>query len=190
MQELLAPRNIRFYDRNWAFLGGRWKRLEMDHRGRGFENGAYCSSWDPLDPGSSICFSALISEVTHIYPGIISAFTIPSQFSVAESMSWAAGRVTTRSEDRAYCLLGLFTVNMSLLYGEGDKAFARLQNAIIEAKDDQNIFAWDYGLESSYSGNHDSGCLAHSVSEYTNGHHLRQQDGLDLACSKVVSHYF
>ena len=33
-------------------------------------------------------------------------------------------RQTTRIEDMAYCLLGLFDVHMPLLYGEGRKAFA------------------------------------------------------------------
>jgi hypothetical protein len=42
-------------------------------------------------------------------------------------MSWAADRETTRIEDLAYYLLGIFGVNMPLLYGEGKKAFLRLQ---------------------------------------------------------------
>jgi len=47
--------------------------------------------------------------------------------SVAQRMSWASERETTRTEDLAYCLLGIFGVNMPLLYGEGSKAFLRLQ---------------------------------------------------------------
>jgi hypothetical protein len=58
-------------------------------------------------------------------------------------MSWAAGRETTREEDIAYCLLGLFEVNMPLLYGEGARAFIRLQEEIIKETDDQSLFAWD-----------------------------------------------
>jgi hypothetical protein len=45
-------------------------------------------------------------------------------FSISPKMSWASQRMTTRQEDLAYCLLGLFDVNMPLLYGEvGRKAF-------------------------------------------------------------------
>lgn len=62
--------------------------------------------------------------------------------SVAQRMSWASRRVTTRLEDRAYCLLGIFGVNMPLLYGEGERAFARLQEEIIRTRDDYSIFAW------------------------------------------------
>ena len=47
--------------------------------------------------------------------------------SIAMRMTWASDRETTRPEDSAYCLLGIFGVNMPLLYGEGAKAFLRLQ---------------------------------------------------------------
>jgi hypothetical protein len=57
-------------------------------------------------------------------------------------MSWASERQTTRLEDRAYCLMGLFDVNMPLLYGEGKKAFHRLQLEIIKNSSDESIFAW------------------------------------------------
>jgi hypothetical protein len=46
-------------------------------------------------------------------------------------MSWASSRITSRLEDEAYCLLGVFDVQMPLLYGEGAKAFQRLQAEII-----------------------------------------------------------
>ena len=57
-------------------------------------------------------------------------------------MSWAADRTTTRVEDRAYSLMGLLDVNMPMLYGEGKKAFHRLQLEIIRTSNDQSIFAW------------------------------------------------
>ena len=46
-----------------------------------------------------------------------------TDYSIAQRMSWASRRVTTRDEDIAYCLLGIFDVNMPLIYGEGEKAF-------------------------------------------------------------------
>lgn len=66
-----------------------------------------------------------------------------TNFTVAEKMSWATGRDTTRVEDRAYSLLGIFDINMPLLYGEGHKAFQRLQCQIIETTEDYTIFAWE-----------------------------------------------
>jgi hypothetical protein len=65
------------------------------------------------------------------------------QNSIAKRMSWAARRETTRPEDISYCLLGIFDVNMPLLYGEGEeKAFSRLQEEILKHSNDQSILAW------------------------------------------------
>ncbi|KAK6836371.1 hypothetical protein PG987_006866 [Apiospora arundinis] len=58
-------------------------------------------------------------------------------------MTWAARRQTTRGEDMAYSLLGIFGVSMSLLYGEGGpEAFRRLQEEIVKTSNDLSIFAW------------------------------------------------
>lgn len=63
---------------------------------------------------------------------------------MAERMAWAARRTTSRAEDMAYCLMGIFNVNMPLLYGEGgEKASIRLQEEILKDSEDQSIFAWD-----------------------------------------------
>jgi hypothetical protein len=58
-------------------------------------------------------------------------------------MSWASKRETKRVEDVAYCLMGIFGINMPLLYGEGEKAFIRLQEEIMKMSDDHNLFAWE-----------------------------------------------
>lgn len=77
-----------------------------------------------------------------------------------------------------YCLLGLFNINMLLLYGEGDRAFLRLQEEIIKASDDHSIFAWrnDKTVEpiKAYSG-----MLAPSVDRFADaGNILRtESDG-------------
>jgi len=60
---------------------------------------------------------------------------------VAQNMSWEARRQTTRQEDRAYSLMGLFGANMPLLYGEGPRAFIRLQEEIMRTTADQSLFA-------------------------------------------------
>jgi hypothetical protein len=54
-----------------------------------------------------------------------------AKFSATERMSWAETRQTTREEDMAYSLLGMFNVYMPLIYGEGRaNAVGRLQEAI------------------------------------------------------------
>jgi hypothetical protein len=63
--------------------------------------------------------------------------------SIAKRMSWAANREITRVEDLAYCLLGIFNINMPMLYGEGEHAFQRLQEEIFRSSyKDQSLFAW------------------------------------------------
>ncbi|KAK7462334.1 hypothetical protein VKT23_007935 [Stygiomarasmius scandens] len=84
----------------------------------------------------------VISVITSIPVQVFHGKSI-DEFSVAQKMSWAAFRETTRPEDQAYCLMGLFNVSMSPIYGEGGaKAFIRLQQEIIKSSDDRSIFAW------------------------------------------------
>lgn len=107
--------------------------------------------------GSRAALADEISRITGI-PCIALRNGSLQQFSVAQKMSWAAHRVTTRLEDSAYCLMGLFDVNMPLLYGEGHRAFLRLQEEIIKSSDDHSIFAWSMGRKKV------SGLLAPSAS--------------------------
>jgi hypothetical protein len=79
--------------------------------------------------------------------------------SVAQKNSWASKRQTTRVEDQAYCLMGLFGVNMPPLYGEGQNAFLRLQLEILGMSDDESIFAWK-------SAGKTSGLLAQSIGAF------------------------
>ena len=120
LQELLAPRTIHFYGPKWHFLGDKNVLLDALRIITGIDEAA-------LDD-----FAA--SDKRNI-------------FCVAKKMSWAAGRATTRLEDRAYSLLGLFNVNMPLIYGEGKRAFARLQEEIIRTSPDHSIFAWHRHLD-------------------------------------------
>lgn len=62
---------------------------------------------------------------------------------LATKLSWAANRQTTRIEDQSYSLLGLLGVHMPLIYGEGEKAFIRLQHELIRTYNDESIFVWN-----------------------------------------------
>ncbi|PMD44493.1 HET-domain-containing protein [Hyaloscypha variabilis F] len=103
-----------------------------------------------------------VSRETGIPMEAITCFR-PERWSVAQKMSWAARRRTARIEDRAYSLLGLFNVNMPLIYGEGNSAFRRLQEEILKSSTDQTIFCW-MAPGSSYSTWR--GLLAKSPSEF------------------------
>lgn len=98
----------------------------------------YSHDWSLL--GDREKLADLVTEVT----GIERRFVLygPTGASAAKKMSWAALRKTTRTEDIAYCLMGLFGINMPLLYGEAEKAFIRLQQEVARATGDHSIFAW------------------------------------------------
>jgi hypothetical protein len=82
-----------------------------------------------------------ISEITGIPTGFLLGDDI-GYASVAQRMSWASKRETTRVEDLAYRLMGLFGIYMPMLYGEGERAFIRLQEEIMKVSDDHSLFAW------------------------------------------------
>jgi hypothetical protein len=112
LQELLAPRELVFYDADWApiFLP---ETLFV-----------ICDGfWLPLDERKI----ASLSEITRIPEEVLDRRRHVSSLSAACKLSWAASRKTTREEDEAYCLLGLLGINMPLLYGEGGKALVWLQ---------------------------------------------------------------
>ncbi|KAL9593266.1 MAG: hypothetical protein Q9219_007623 [cf. Caloplaca sp. 3 TL-2023] len=98
----------------------------------------YDRKWKTI--GTRTRLAVHVSRATRIR---IHHLSCPSGASIAAKMSWASHRQTSRPEDIAYSLLGLFNVNMPLLYGEGaKKAFQRLQYEIVRLRNDESIFAW------------------------------------------------
>ncbi|KAH7078100.1 heterokaryon incompatibility protein-domain-containing protein, partial [Paraphoma chrysanthemicola] len=136
LQELLAPKDVIFYDRDWKMLGKRVEHAEWISEIAGID--ATVLRQSPNTDGKDVGLGS---------------------FCVAKKMSWASHRATTRLEDMAYCLLGIFDVSMPLLYGEGDRAFLRLQEEIIRRSDDDSILAW--GLEPEM--NHPQGLISKPV---------------------------
>lgn len=97
-------------------------------------------------------------------------------------MSWASERSTSRTEDTAYSLMGLFNVFMPMLYGEGDRAFIRLQEEIMKQSEDYTIFAWKAaGHESNQRG-----LLARSPSEFVG---LARSRNKIPSSPQVILHY-
>ncbi|KAK0611748.1 hypothetical protein B0T14DRAFT_540758 [Immersiella caudata] len=99
----------------------------------------YNRSWKKI--GGKWLLRKEISEITGIGEADL-AFFDRGRSSIAQKLSWAPTRQTTRVEDEAYCLLGILGVYLPLLYGEGENAFRRLQEELIRTSTDQTIFAW------------------------------------------------
>ena len=96
--------------------------------------------WKPL--GSRADLADLLEEITRIPRRIFTRATRPSDYSIGTRMHWASERQTTRLEDEAYCLMGLFGVSMPTNYGEGEEAFVRLQHKIMRKNPDLSLFAF------------------------------------------------
>lgn len=155
-KEAKKLKNSRWFSRGWTLqeLLAPYSILFFDR------------NWVQL--GSKVSLQDQLSAAAHISKEYL--FT-PRYASVAIKMSWAASRFTTRREDIAYCLLGLFNVNMPLLYGEGIKAFWRLQQAIMASSADESIFAWF--AEPSRTWYH-GGILASNPTEFSHSGNIIQ----------------
>lgn len=119
LQELVAPKRVRFYSRDWAEIGFCGYSLEL-RRDLTYE----------------------VSEITSIPVEVLRSDVLVHHRSLAERISWLRRRTTTREEDMAYCAMGLLGINMPLLYGEGSRAWNRLQDEINRTTNDESIFTW------------------------------------------------
>ncbi|KAK4169655.1 hypothetical protein QBC43DRAFT_306491 [Cladorrhinum sp. PSN259] len=116
LQELLAPKYVRFYNSSWSLLGNKGT------------------------------MPSVLENVTGIPRQFLLGIVELQSASVAQRMSWAATRQTKRPEDLAYCLLGIFGITMPMIYGEGgDQAFLRLQEQIMRTTRDDSMLAWGLG---------------------------------------------
>ena len=112
LQELIAPDVVVFLSREWEVLGTKSDLADL------------------LESVTKVPASVLRLEQKH------------TSICIAARMSWASARQTTRPEDEAYCLMGIFDVNMPILYGEGRLAFRRLQEEIMKKTVDTSLFVW------------------------------------------------
>jgi hypothetical protein len=114
LQELVAPEYVHFFDAHWQEIGTKSDKADD------------IASRMSIDVGTLRDSKLMYSQC------------------VAQRMSWAAHREATREEDLAYSLLGIFNINMTMQYGEGEKAFVRLQQEITRTTSDMSIFAWGF----------------------------------------------
>ncbi|RDW89252.1 hypothetical protein BP6252_01284 [Coleophoma cylindrospora] len=116
LQELIAPHQRVFFSNDWSLIHFSIDTIEEDS----------------LDE--------LLASITSVSLDVLRHRQPLSKLCVAERMSWASQRETTREEDMAYCLMGILNVNMPILYGEGaQKAFRRLQEEFMKNSFDYSL---------------------------------------------------
>jgi hypothetical protein len=113
LQELLAPKELEFFDKTWQLMDTRAKH------------------------------SKTIEDATSIAPEYLNGDLRFRKACIATKMSWASCRTTSLPADAAYCMVGLFDIkNMTVHYGHGQAAFLRLQEELVNQTNDESIFAW------------------------------------------------
>ncbi|OAQ74236.1 HET domain-containing protein [Pochonia chlamydosporia 170] len=164
LQELIAPRHVVFFDKNWIGFGSRDETLFT----------AICDRTRILPQVFTsrhcMCSSASTSGALSVLrsgkcKGCNARDNLPDilgSLNAAIIMNWATNRSTTRVEDMSYSLIGLFNVNLPLLYGEGDKAFMRLQAAILARNNDHSLLLWREKPERDEATFSRPGCLSRS----------------------------
>jgi hypothetical protein len=155
LQELLAPSQIKFYGANWEPL----------------------SSLNPSNDRFSRDIMHPISRITRIPPNDLESFS-PGTNRVPEKMLWASQRRTTRIEDIAYCLIGIFDISLIIAYGEGKRAFFRLMEEILKRYDRWDIFRWS-GRCSRYNAALPEGPDCYPAG-YSGMHVAHQKDASDV----------
>ncbi|KIJ07196.1 hypothetical protein PAXINDRAFT_103062 [Paxillus involutus ATCC 200175] len=124
LQELLAPRAIQFYKSDWTSYIFR-------------PDGIVATDNDKAIPE----FAQLLSEAARVDVKYLTNFA-PGTENVREKLRWVAHRATTKMEDMAYCLTGIFGVFIPVLYGEKEFAFSRLQEELLKRSNDTSLFDW------------------------------------------------
>ena len=147
LQEMVAAQRLRFYCETWKALEPAFDPPDDNHIER-FSDHRKVPLW-----------KYALSRSTGVDVQSLTDFT-PGTTNVREKFHWASRREATQIEDMAYSLLGIFDINMPVLYGEGMKAFVRLQEEIMKRSHDLSIFDF-----CGYASNVNT-CLAHSPSCY------------------------
>ncbi|KAI6164420.1 hypothetical protein EDD17DRAFT_1474550, partial [Pisolithus thermaeus] len=120
LQELLAPRTILFYTQNWSLYG------------------------DPTSTNHKSDANVMeeLEKATGIESRFLTNFS-PGMDDARSRLQWASSRCTTRPEDIAYSLFGIFDLHLPVLYGESaEKALGRLLAEIISQSGDISVLDW------------------------------------------------
>ncbi|CDO75958.1 hypothetical protein BN946_scf184888.g8 [Trametes cinnabarina] len=149
LQELIAPRDLVFVARDWEVIG------------------------------TKASLAPLVERITGVDTDVLTFRCQPGDVSVARRMWWASARRTTRVEDQAYCLMGIFDVQLAIIYGGTQQAFLRLQEEILKHTSDQTLFAWGNTLPRGASPVRER----RSHDEHRDSRHIFAQSPADFAQS-------
>lgn len=140
LQEMIASKRLRFYSKQWTLLEeaddldtaeeeGKISITSFRHRAR------------LVDHRANNIWKDALANTTGVPREDLVNFKVGTR-DVRSRLLWAARRTTTKVEDMAYCLLGIFDISLPAMYGEGPRAFFRLQEELMKRTGDVSVFDW------------------------------------------------
>ncbi|KAI6149752.1 heterokaryon incompatibility protein-domain-containing protein [Pisolithus tinctorius] len=136
LQELLSPSRLKFYNKDWLPLTHFRNDKIREEDARTLSGGTYSLQFRLLSDAILTAAGIKPRHFRDFEPGFVSP-------SLPERMKWVARRLTTRAEDKSYCMMGIFGVSMLVAYGEGpERAFFRLFQAILDVACERHWFLW------------------------------------------------
>ncbi|KAL0952521.1 hypothetical protein HGRIS_006782 [Hohenbuehelia grisea] len=135
LQELLAPRKLKFYDNAWNEVFE--DRYDID-----CTPSSHLAGQPLMYPATASSALGQIAQISGIDKHTLLSYR-PSAQKARTVFYWLSRRRTTRPEDMAYCLIGLLDVQLAIAYGEGlERAFFRLQVECAMQMRDRDLFMW------------------------------------------------
>lgn len=136
LQELLAPEKMKFYGQNWEPLSDD----PDDKHPRDLPTLLEDETSSTIPPSQPDILTA-ITRLTDIESHDLTSFSRGID-NIHQRLRWASRRTTTRIEDMAYSLIGIFDVSMPITYGEGQRSWFRLMEIILQQCKSWEIFVW------------------------------------------------
>ena len=143
LQELLAPKVIRFYDRNWE----------------PYLNDSRSNHKDSPEIMQELADAIGVARETVI------TFD-PDNLGIRERLRLASTRTATVEEDVAYSLIGIFKSDIRPQYGEGGAALGHLLEEIVARSGEVSVLSWT-GRSSPYNS-----CLPATLAIYSRPPHV------------------
>ena len=123
----------------------------------------YTEDWTPylnLDIANHKDSPEIVSEMEEV-TGIHMMTLRPGLERIREKLRLASQRQATLTEDMAYSLLGIFSLSLTIEYGEKDKALGWLLAQLLMSSGDTSILAWT-GRSGSFNS-----CLPDNITAFS-----------------------
>lgn len=140
LQEMIASKRLRFYSKQWTLLEEA-EDFDTDEEEERISISSFRYRARLVDHRANDIWKDALVGTTGVPREDLVSFKVGTR-DVRSRLLWAARRSTTKVEDMAYCLLGIFDISLPAMYGEGPRAFFRLQEELMKRTGDVSVFDW------------------------------------------------